>query len=264
MVVRGSHIVAGMSILLDLKRIQFSILHGELQTHLSTFQRRKVRPVLPFGLQTQIVVPAIGLGRVARETRDRGLVWIVQHKCGQRFPGRRVIDQVVALTALHDADTPKFADSATGRKILPTKQQVAFPDRVPSDLITKIGGPAGDRLGVVVEVPVDPVCRIAQPRLAAPADWEIGAFELVRRPKRHVRIDGYSTKRPFHTLSFDVKQQTILKDAASAAVRVETPELPDALPRFTVKATVEVTMKDGSKTEHAKEVEIDVRDTNAK
>ena len=36
-----------------------------------------------------------------------------------------------------------------------------------------------------------------------------------------------------------------LEDAKSAALRIEAPKLPDALPQFTVKATVEVTMKDG-------------------
>ena len=62
-------------------------------------------------------------------------------------------------------------------------------------------------------------------------------------------------------LGKDCKGGTILEDA-TAALRVEVPKLPHALPRFTVKATVEVTLKDGSKKEYAKEVEIDVR--NAK
>ena len=74
--------------------------------------------------------------------------------------------------------------------------------------------------------------------------------------------NGYErfTKRRFvPTASLDVKQKTILADAAGAAVQVDVPVLPDALPRFTVKAVVEVTMKDGSKKEYSKEVEIDVR-----
>ena len=41
-------------------------------------------------------------------------------------------------------------------------------------------------------------------------------------------------------------------------------DLPDALPRFTVKATVEVTLEDGSKREYTKEVEVDVRDDGFK
>ena len=59
--------------------------------------------------------------------------------------------------------------------------------------------------------------------------------------------------------AMDVGKQTILEDAVGATVRVDVPELPGALPRFTVKATVEVTMQDGSKRSYTKEVEIDVR-----
>jgi len=51
---------------------------------------------------------------------------------------------------------------------------------------------------------------------------------------------------------------TILEDA-TATVREDVPKLPDALPRFTVKATVEITLKDGSKKKYTKEVAIDVR-----
>ena len=54
-------------------------------------------------------------------------------------------------------------------------------------------------------------------------------------------------------------QVTVLEDAESTVLRTEAPKLPDALPRFTVKATVEVTMKDGSKKEYTKEVAVDVR-----
>ncbi|MHC4176266.1 MAG: sialidase family protein [Planctomycetota bacterium] len=75
---------------------------------------------------------------------------------------------------------------------------------------------------------------------------------------------GRFTKQPFgRTVSLDIKQKTILADAAGATLRVDVPELPDELPRFTVKATVEVTMKDGSKEEYSKEVEIDVRSADA-
>jgi len=56
-----------------------------------------------------------------------------------------------------------------------------------------------------------------------------------------------------------VKQKTILEDAAGVALRLDVPTLPDALPRFTVRATVEVTLKDGSKKAFAKEAEIDVQ-----
>lgn len=71
-------------------------------------------------------------------------------------------------------------------------------------------------------------------------------------------------KKIGRSVSLDVKQKTILKDATTAALRVETPKLPDALPHFTVKATVEVTLKDGSKKKYTKEVEIDVWDGGIK
>ena len=64
-------------------------------------------------------------------------------------------------------------------------------------------------------------------------------------------------------LGVGCKGGTILPDA-TATVREDVPKLPDALPRFTVKATVEVTMKDGSKRKYTKEVEIDVRDGGVK
>ena len=67
------------------------------------------------------------------------------------------------------------------------------------------------------------------------------------------------TYRPACPNRLDVWKATILEDYAGVALKNEVPKLPDALPRFTVKATVEVTMKDGSKKEYAKEVEIDVR-----
>ncbi len=38
------------------------------------------------------------------------------------------------------------------------------------------------------------------------------------------------------------------------------PKLSNALPLFTVKTIVEVTLKDGSKKEYTKEVKIDVRE----
>jgi hypothetical protein len=57
----------------------------------------------------------------------------------------------------------------------------------------------------------------------------------------------------------DVWNATVLEDAKKSIPRIEVPKLPVALPRFTMKATVEVTMKDGSKKEYTKEVEIYVR-----
>ena len=69
----------------------------------------------------------------------------------------------------------------------------------------------------------------------------------------------FTNKPSFNSASLDMKQQTILADAVGAIIKNEVPKLPDALPRFTVKSTVEVTLKDGSKKEYTKEVEIDLR-----
>jgi len=62
----------------------------------------------------------------------------------------------------------------------------------------------------------------------------------------------------------DIKKKTILADYAGVILKNEVPKLPDALPHFTVKSTVEVTMKDGSKKKYTKEVVIDVRSRGAK
>jgi len=84
--------------------------------------------------------------------------------------------------------------------------------------------------------------------------------------KFHGSNDGarYTSRPHPGATALNVKKKTILADAAGAIVQVDVPKLPDALPRFTVKATVEVTMKDGSKKEYTKAVEIDVRDGGAK
>jgi len=70
----------------------------------------------------------------------------------------------------------------------------------------------------------------------------------------------YTSRPRFRRTALNVEKQTILENAASAALKLEAPKLPDDLPCFTVKATVEVQMKDGSKKEYTKEVEIDVRE----
>jgi len=72
------------------------------------------------------------------------------------------------------------------------------------------------------------------------------------------------TSRPRTADRLDVWQAAVLEDAADVRRRIEAPKLPDALPRFTVKATVEVTLKDGSKKKYTKEVDIDVRDGGIK
>jgi hypothetical protein len=67
------------------------------------------------------------------------------------------------------------------------------------------------------------------------------------------------TSRPRAADRLDVWNAAVLEDVKDVHRRIETPKLPDALPRFTVKATIEVTLKNGTKKEYTKEVEIDVR-----
>jgi len=81
--------------------------------------------------------------------------------------------------------------------------------------------------------------------------------------KFHGPSDGarYTSRLYPGATALNVNRKTILTDAVGATVQVDAPKLPDALPRFTVKATVEVTLKDGGKKVFTKEVEIDVRDS---
>lgn len=67
------------------------------------------------------------------------------------------------------------------------------------------------------------------------------------------------TSRPAVPDRLDVWKTTVLEDAKGATLRIEAPKLPDALPRLTVRATVEVTMNDGSRKEYTMEVQVDVR-----
>jgi len=80
--------------------------------------------------------------------------------------------------------------------------------------------------------------------------------------KFHGPSDGarYTSRPHPGATALNVKQKTILTDAVDVILKTEVPKLPDALPRFTVKATVEVTLKDGGKKLYTKQVEIDVRD----
>ena len=94
---------------------------------------------------------------------------------------------------------------------------------------------------------------------------DVGEVVSIGRPQKLIKFNGRGdgaryTSRPHPgRTALNVENKTILEDAADATMRWELPELPAALPAFTVKATVEVTMKDGSKKEYSKEVEIDVR-----
>lgn len=67
------------------------------------------------------------------------------------------------------------------------------------------------------------------------------------------------TSRPAVPDRLDVWKTSILEEAQTAILKVDAPKLPDALPQFSVKATVEVTMPDGAKKEYTKEVQLDVR-----
>jgi len=84
--------------------------------------------------------------------------------------------------------------------------------------------------------------------------------------KFHGPNDGARLTKRRHPgpTALNVKKTTILEDAVNVILKNEVPKLPDALPRFTVKSTVEVTLKDGSKKVYTKEVEIDVRDGGVK
>jgi len=94
---------------------------------------------------------------------------------------------------------------------------------------------------------------------------DVGEVVSIGRPRKLLKFHGpndgarYTSRKHPGATALNVKTKTILLDATGAVVKVEVPKLPDALPHFTVKATVEVTMKDGSKKLYTKAVEIDVR-----
>lgn len=67
------------------------------------------------------------------------------------------------------------------------------------------------------------------------------------------------TSRPRAANRLDVWDAAVLEDAAKVSWHVEPVNLPDALPVFTVKAVIEVTIKDGRKRVFSKAVEVDVR-----
>jgi len=69
----------------------------------------------------------------------------------------------------------------------------------------------------------------------------------------------YTDRRSFGSRSLDVRKTTVLGDALSARLVHEVPDLPGALPEFTVKTIVEVTMGDGQKKRYQKSVHIDLR-----
>lgn len=69
----------------------------------------------------------------------------------------------------------------------------------------------------------------------------------------------YTDRKGFGTRSLDIRKTTILKKAISARLIHEVPKLPEALPSFTVKTTIEVTLEGGEKKNFTKSVDIDLR-----
>ncbi|MDA7526328.1 hypothetical protein N8525_04110 [Verrucomicrobiales bacterium] len=70
----------------------------------------------------------------------------------------------------------------------------------------------------------------------------------------------FTSRKSFNTRSLDVKTITILKDAVSSRLIHDIPAFPQALPEFTIKTTVEVTLEDGRKKLYEKAVAIDLRE----
>jgi len=94
---------------------------------------------------------------------------------------------------------------------------------------------------------------------------DVGEIVSIGEPRKlfghtHSMSGQRFTSRPsFQSGALNLQKKTILTDATHGVLKHELPKLPDALPRFTVKTTVEVMFKDGSKKEYTKEVEIDIR-----
>jgi len=92
----------------------------------------------------------------------------------------------------------------------------------------------------------------------------VGEMVSVGKPQKLFTTSNGSgprwTSRPgAGSVSLDVKQKTILEDATAVNLQFTLPKLPEALPRFSVEATVLVLLKDGGTKVYTKEVEIDVR-----
>jgi len=113
-------------------------------------------------------------------------------------------------------------------------QSPCIPARLTCETLTILADEDAAKLGIIRQ-------RNRQNKLAESVTLgdpkEAGAMEL-----KDIKID----KLQFFAEPVDVKRTIIV------------PKLPEALPRFTVKATVEVTLNDGSKKEYTKEVVIDV------
>jgi hypothetical protein len=113
-------------------------------------------------------------------------------------------------------------------------QSPCIPQRLTCERLTILADEDAAKLGIIRQ-------RNRKNKLAESVTLgdpkEAGAMEL-----KDIKID----KLQFFAEPVDVKRTIIV------------PKLPEALPRFTVKATVEVTLNDGSKKDYTKEVVIDV------
>ncbi|MEM7147496.1 MAG: hypothetical protein AAF591_20440 [Verrucomicrobiota bacterium] len=70
----------------------------------------------------------------------------------------------------------------------------------------------------------------------------------------------FTSRRSFKTRSLDVRGIAILEDAVGSRLLHEIPKFPEALPAFTVKTTVEVTLEGGERKRYEKSVAIDLRE----
>ena len=83
-----------------------------------------------------------------------------------------------------------------------------------------------------------------------------------QKPVKGVAVSGprFTSRAPLNTRSLKVETTTIHEKGLTTRLIHEVPQLPDALPQFTVKTTVEVTLEGGQKKLYAKEVKFDLRD----
>lgn len=68
----------------------------------------------------------------------------------------------------------------------------------------------------------------------------------------------FTDRAGFGSRSLDVRKTTILRNATGAKLIHQVPELPESLPKFTVKTVVEVTLESGEKRRYEKVVDIDL------
>ena len=66
------------------------------------------------------------------------------------------------------------------------------------------------------------------------------------------------TSRPRAADRIDVLDAAVLEEPAEVSLKIAAPNLPEAMPRFTIEATIEITMKNGARKTYAKRVGIDL------